>query len=190
MAQSDQQIKELNRNPDFPSTQLREIAVNASKATSTDVEILTALVACHVGWLESARCVCGAPLVTITYPRLPDSSPFPTLFYLSHPWIVKEVSQIESVGEMATMNAELAADETLAAAHKSAHKLYFSAESACRSAEIADFSAGGMPDRGEMSSCLGRIRAICRCWCHSFWRPCARANWLAARYCRCELEAK
>src|SRR5690606_31650543 len=33
----------------------------------------------------AARCVCGRPLVVKTEPRLPDGSPFPTTFYLTHP---------------------------------------------------------------------------------------------------------
>ena len=33
----------------------------------------------------AARCVCGAPTVVMTRPRLDDGTPFPTLYYLSHP---------------------------------------------------------------------------------------------------------
>ena len=33
----------------------------------------------------AARCVCGAPTVVATRPRLDDGTPFPTLYYLTHP---------------------------------------------------------------------------------------------------------
>ncbi|WP_158705786.1 DUF501 domain-containing protein, partial [Actinomyces sp. S6-Spd3] len=40
----------------------------------------------------AARCVCGAPLVVATAPRLENGSPFPTMFYLTHPAAVKGCS--------------------------------------------------------------------------------------------------
>ena len=33
----------------------------------------------------AARCACGNPTVVATAPRLPDGTPFPTLYYLTHP---------------------------------------------------------------------------------------------------------
>jgi hypothetical protein len=33
----------------------------------------------------AARCVCGNPTVVATAPRLPDGTPFPTFYYLTHP---------------------------------------------------------------------------------------------------------
>jgi len=33
----------------------------------------------------AARCVCGRPVVVRTAPRLPDGTPFPTTYYLTHP---------------------------------------------------------------------------------------------------------
>lgn len=136
--------------PDFSAAQLREVALNASKVAPGDVETLTAQLGRVPRGLVGigARCACGAPLVTITYPRLPDGSPFPTLFYLSHPWIVKEVSRIESAGEMVAMNEELAAEKVLAEKHRAAHESYIARRNALAEVpEIADFSAGGMPDR-------------------------------------------
>ena len=193
MAQSEQQIKEPIEIPDFSVAQLREIAVNASKATSADIEILTAQLGRVPRGLVGigARCVCGAPLVTITYPRLPDGSPFPTLFYLSHPWIVKEVSRIESAGEMATMNAELAADERLAAVHKSAHESYISRRNQLAEVpEIAGFSAGGMPDRVKCLHALAGYALSVGAGVTPFGdRVLEQIGW-QPDICRCELEAK
>ena len=46
----------------------------------------------------AARCVCGRPTVVRTAPRLPDGTPFPTTFYLTHPRAVAAVSTLEAGG--------------------------------------------------------------------------------------------
>lgn len=109
-----------------PLEVLQRVAVNATEIRPGDREILTAQLGRDPRGLVGigARCVCGAPAVTITYPRLPDGSPFPTLFYLSYPWLVREISRIESAGEMATYNKRLAEDPQYAAAHAQAHESY------------------------------------------------------------------
>ena len=48
----------------------------------------------------AARCVCGAPTVVSTRPRLADGTPFPTLYYLSHPAATAAVSTLEANGVM------------------------------------------------------------------------------------------
>ena len=40
----------------------------------------------------AARCVCGNPTVVTTAPRLPDGTPFPTMYYLTHPGAVAAAS--------------------------------------------------------------------------------------------------
>jgi hypothetical protein len=96
----------------------------------------------------AARCVCGAPLVSRTAPRLADGTPFPTTYYLTHPAAVKAVSRLESAGAMAAMNARLGADPELAAAHRAAHRDYLHRRAELGAPpEIAAVSAGGMPDR-------------------------------------------
>ena len=42
----------------------------------------------------AARCVCGRPAVVKTLPRLPNGTPFPTTFYLTHPRAVSSVGKI------------------------------------------------------------------------------------------------
>ena len=97
----------------------------------------------------AARCVCGRPTVVRTAPRLPDGTPFPTTFYLTHPVAVAVVSTLEAQGLMRELNERLAADPELAAAHRRAHEDYLArrAELGDDVAEIAGISAGGMPDR-------------------------------------------
>lgn len=97
----------------------------------------------------AARCGCGRPTVVRTAPRLPDGTPFPTTFYLTHPVAVAACSTLEAGGLMREMTERLAADPELAAAHRRAHEDYLArrAELGDDVPEIAGISAGGMPDR-------------------------------------------
>lgn len=95
-----------------------------------------------------ARCVCGAPTVVATRPRLANGTPFPTLYYLTHPAATVAVSHLEANGRMAELAAELAADEALAARYRLAHESYLADRAGILDvAEIAGYSAGGMPTR-------------------------------------------
>ena len=99
------------------------------------------------------RCPCGLPDVVETAPRLPDGTPFPTLYYLTCPRAAAAMSTLESSGLMRAMTARLAEDGQLKAAYTQAHEDYL----ARRDAAAADDgieplprgtqSAGGMPDR-------------------------------------------
>ena len=70
---------------------LTKVARNATPLREGDREILTEqldrLPRGLVG--VGARCACGKPAVTVTLPRLPEGSPFPTVFYLSLPYLVR-----------------------------------------------------------------------------------------------------
>src|SRR5690625_271876 len=72
----------------------------------------------------SARCVCGNPVVVRTAPRLPDGTPFPTSYYLTHPGATGAVSTLETTGAMREWSEELTQDEDLAAAYRFAHEAY------------------------------------------------------------------
>jgi uncharacterized protein len=94
----------------------------------------------------AARCVCGNPTVVATRPRLDDGTPFPTLYYLSHPAATSAISTLEATGVMIEL-AETLVDETAEAYHR-AHESYLAdRESIEVVPEIAGFSAGGMPNR-------------------------------------------
>ncbi|MBP6685795.1 MAG: DUF501 domain-containing protein [Leucobacter sp.] len=96
----------------------------------------------------AARAADGSPTVVATSPRLPDGSPFPTFYYLSHPEVVAAASRLEAVGMMVEFNEMLAEDEELRAAYGRAHEQYIAdRDSVGEVAELAGISAGGMPTR-------------------------------------------
>lgn len=96
----------------------------------------------------AARCVCGSPLVVATAPRLPDGTPFPTLFYLTHPGAVKGCSTLEAQQWMEELNELLIKDERLGRGYVDAHCHYIEARQQIEKVkEISHFSAGGMPFR-------------------------------------------
>ncbi|AVM02047.1 DUF501 domain-containing protein [Gordonia iterans] len=88
----------------------------------------------------------GRPAVVKTAPRLPDGTPFPTLYYLTDPRLTSACSRLESGGVMREMTAQLADDDELAAGYRAAHESYLAERDAIESLGT-DFSGGGMPDR-------------------------------------------
>jgi hypothetical protein len=100
----------------------------------------------------AARCLCGNPTVVATTPRLSDGTPFPTLYYLSHPAATSAVSTLEATGVMAEFSALLVGEDgepsELAHAYRAAHDSYLADRDRIEVVdEIRGFSAGGMPDR-------------------------------------------
>ncbi|MCU1636432.1 MAG: septum formation initiator family protein [Cryobacterium sp.] len=96
----------------------------------------------------AARCVCGAPTVVATAPRLSDGTPFPTLYYLSHPAATAAMSFLEATQVMNEYNDLLGADEDLRAHYQAAHESFLSdRETLGLVAEIEGISSGGMPAR-------------------------------------------
>ncbi len=99
------------------------------------------------------RCPCGLPDVVQTAPRLPDGTPFPTLYYLTCPRAGQAVSRLEASGTMREMTARLAADANLREAYRAAHQDYLARRQDVARAAGAEplppsaGSAGGMPDR-------------------------------------------
>jgi hypothetical protein len=95
----------------------------------------------------AARCVCGAPTVVATAPRLEDGTPFPTLYYLSHPAATAAVSTLEATGVMPELAAHLV-DDAVAADYAAAHAAYLADRNGIEFVEELDgISAGGMPAR-------------------------------------------
>jgi len=94
------------------------------------------------------RCSCGDPDVVETEPRLPDGTPFPTLYYLTCPRAAGLIGTLEADGVMREMQGRLAADADLAEAYRKAHADYLARrESIEHVEEIAGITAGGMPSR-------------------------------------------
>ena len=92
------------------------------------------------------RCPNGEPGVVKTAPKLPDGTPFPTLYYLTHPLLTAAASRLETTGLMREMTERLQQDSGLAAAYLRAHQSYLAERDAIEPLGTA-FSAGGMPDR-------------------------------------------
>ena len=96
----------------------------------------------------AARCVCGAPTVVATAPRLEDGTPFPTLYYLSHPAATAALSFLEATQVMNEYNQMLADDEDLRAHYRAAHESFLQDREIIGVVpELAGVSSGGMPVR-------------------------------------------
>ena len=102
----------------------------------------------------AARCVCGNPLVVATAPRLGNGTPFPTVFYLTHPVVTAAVSRLEAEGAMYAMSERVAEDPELTERYREAHEHYLAQRRRIGELagtgevpEIEGISAGGMPTR-------------------------------------------
>lgn len=88
-----------------------------------------------------------------TAPRLPDGTPFPTLYYLTCPRACAALSGQEAAGVMREMTARLQADPDLRERYEAAHADYLHRrDGAAAAAGVEPLpagtqSAGGMPDR-------------------------------------------
>jgi len=95
----------------------------------------------------AARCVCGNPTVVATSPRLPDGSPFPTFYYLTHRAATAAMSELEATHVMVELQ-DLLLDDELSAEYARAHAAYLADRATFGEVdEIAGISAGGMPVR-------------------------------------------
>ena len=93
-----------------------------------------------------ARCVCGKPTVVATKPRLDDGTPFPTLYYLTHPAATAAVSTLEANGVMPQLAALLEGE--VAEQYLAAHQAFLAdRESIENVPEINGIPSGGMPTR-------------------------------------------
>lgn len=94
------------------------------------------------------RCPCGEPDVVATAPRLPDGTPFPTLYYLTCPRAAAAIGTLESSGLMRAMEERLREDPSLAQQYRMAHECYLRERAVLGEVEEIDgISAGGMPTR-------------------------------------------
>jgi hypothetical protein len=133
--------------PPFPPASERDIAIVSAQLGRPARDVIGI----------AARCVCGAPTVVATAPRLSNGAPFPTLYYLSHPAATAAMSRLEASHVMAEFAETLAADAELQGAYRHAHETYLAdRESIAVVPEIAGFSAGGMPTRVK---CLHAVAA-------------------------------
>ncbi|MCE0766941.1 DUF501 domain-containing protein [Pseudonocardia kujensis] len=94
----------------------------------------------------ASRCPSGHPNVVQTSPRLPDGTPFPTLYYLTCPRLASRIGTLEASGLMKEMTARLEEDPELAEHYRRAHESYLAERDAIEPLGT-DVSAGGMPGR-------------------------------------------
>lgn len=101
------------------------------------------------GAIEVAHyCSCGKPDVVKTAPRLPDGTPFPTLFYATCPKLTSAIGTLEANNVMKDMQERLGSDAELADNYRQAHEAYLAEREAIEHVEEIDgITAGGMPDR-------------------------------------------
>lgn len=92
------------------------------------------------------RCHCGLPDVVTTAPRLPDGTPFPTLYYLTCPRANSAVGRLESAGRMRQMTERLATDPDLRTAYAAAARDYLARRDALGRLP-GDPLPGGFPER-------------------------------------------
>ena len=96
----------------------------------------------------AARCPSGHPAVVETEPRLPDGTPFPTLYYVTCPRLTGAIGTLEGSGLMREMSDRLADDPALAYQYGRAHESYLAQrEAILHVPEVEHVSAGGMPTR-------------------------------------------
>nr|WP_211710594.1 DUF501 domain-containing protein [Mobiluncus mulieris] len=107
---------------------------------------------CNLTTPPNAAHAAPHPAVIATTPRLPNGEPFPTFYYLTCPAAVAACSQLEAAGVM--REAEALLDDPqhpeFRLAYHRAHRAYLAARRVASPApvpEIANFSAGGMPNR-------------------------------------------
>lgn len=134
----------------YPATSAERPVRHRSAVSQADLDAL----AVQLGRLPrgvvaiAARCVCGRPTVVMTSPRLPDGSPFPTTYYLTHPAAVHGCSTLEAEHLMVELTERLSEDAELAAAYQRAHEAYLADRALLgRVEQIEGVSAGGMPTR-------------------------------------------
>jgi hypothetical protein len=72
-------------------------------------------------WRVAARCSYGFPQAIETAPTLPGGEPFPTLYYLTCPYLLEAASTAESEGELARFDERVRSDDRFAAQMRAAH---------------------------------------------------------------------
>ena len=135
----------------------------------------------------AARCRCGNPTVVATTPRLPDGTPFPTFYYLTHPAATAAMSTLEANQVMPELTTLLAEDESVAAAYRSAHEAYLADRAQFGvGPEIDGISAGGMPTRVKCLHALAGHALAAGAGVNPIGDAAlARSSW-SPEVCRCE----
>lgn len=83
--------------------------------TGSDVSLVAAQIgrAPREPWRVRTRCKWGHPSVIVSPSTLGDGTPFPTLAWLTCPWLAEEVSALESAGGVSRWRSCVAADQAI-----------------------------------------------------------------------------
>ncbi len=98
-------------------------------------------------WGVARRCHLGIPMVIENRPRTRDGAPFPTLFWLTCPLLVKRASRLESEGRMVEITDKLVVDESLQGRFARALQRYRERRDAHGVIEDSGSPPGGGPER-------------------------------------------
>lgn len=83
-----------------------------------------------------------------TAPRLPQGTPFPTFYYLTHPAATAEMSRLEAGQVMVEFTELLDSDESVREQYRRAHEAFLADRAQFGDVpEVAGISSGGMPTR-------------------------------------------
>jgi hypothetical protein len=86
-------------------------------------------------------------MVIENHPRLEDGSPFPTLFWLTCPILLKRVSRLEGAGWMTELGEDIARDPTLRERFERTLHAYRARRDEHEPIEDSGAPPGGGPDR-------------------------------------------
>lgn len=98
-------------------------------------------------WAVVRRCHLGLPMVIENHPRLEDGAPFPTLFWLTCPVLMRRVSRLEGEGYMAELNHDLARNDAPRGRMAEAVRRYRARRDARAPIEDSGAPPGGGADR-------------------------------------------
>ena len=121
--------------------------------SAADQRIVEAQLGRHTrgAWAVARRCHLGVPMVIESAPRLEDGSPFPTLYWLTCPILVRRISHLEAAGELTSLTQRLAKEPGLQERLTRAIERY----RARRDAHEVITESGGPPGGGpERVKCL------------------------------------
>ncbi len=100
------------------------------------------------------RCNGGYPKVILNSPVLDDGTPFPTIFWLTCPFLVKEISRLEGKGWIKHLQTQLAKDSFFKLKLEEAHDDYRQRRASLMSSQGAERNGIGGASNSEGLKCL------------------------------------
>jgi len=110
------------------------------------------------------RCHYGYPQVVTVYPLI-EGKPFPTIFWLTCPFLAREIDRLEAEGWIVRMEVKLRADKGLALRLQEAHKAYIAERQRLLSAEDRAFLKEAGMMKGLLEKGIGGTADFSRVKC-------------------------